>query len=188
MRLARLLPLLLAACADAPPPSSAAPSGAPAGLTLSAGGLGGLGAATPFTPDAVRQAVGDGVTVEPGPPAGAPALGAPPAETLWVLRDGLLLAEVVREVRMAGGDGPTRVEVVGEGVPGPGGAEIGQAFSETGVSRGDCAVGTDALAGSAVCDADGVSFVFAHTGDPAALPSGEALAEALLTRMVWRAR
>lgn len=179
-----LLCLVLSACSDAPPPPAEPGTPEPAaGLSLSADGLGGLDADTPFEPDAVRQAVGHGVTAELAPGTEADmAVG-----TIWVLRDGLLLAEVIADPRMAG-PGLTRVEVTGAGIPGPGSAEVGQAFSETGVARRACEVGTDALAGSAVCDADGVQLVFAHSGDPAALPPAEALGDALLTRMIWRAR
>ena len=174
--------LVLAACSDAPPPPrpDAAPP-PPGGLVLTDDGLGGLGADTPFELDAVRQAVGHGVTAEFAPGTGA----GDPEGTLWLLRDGLLLAEVVRE---AGREGPARVEVTGEGIPGPGGAEVGQAFSETGLARRDCGVGTGRHAGSAVCEAGGVELVFAHGGDPLDLPPAEALADAILTRMVWRAR
>ena len=176
--------LALAACADAPAPSAPdATPPPPGGLVLSDDGLAGLDAGTPFTPEAVAEAIGEGVTAElaPGTDAGS-------AGTLWVLRDGLLLAEVLREPRMAGGDGPTRVEVVGAGIAGPGGAEVGQAFADTELARRDCEVGTGDRAGSAVCELGGVELVFAHGGDPAALPDADALGRALLTRMVWRAR
>ena len=172
MRRLLLASLVLAACTDPAPPAPADVA-AGGGLALGADGLGALGAATPFTADAVRQALGD-VSVESHDATGA----------LWALRDGLVLAEVYADP----GGGIGRIEVTGD-VPGPDSLVVGQPFSEAGLGGRACAAGTGVAGGSAVCTADGVELVFAHGWDgPAAeLPPDSVLADAFLTRMIWRA-
>lgn len=176
MPLALVLPLALAACGA---PSADVPADAPAatpGLTLTADGAGRLGAETPLDSAAVRQALPAGfVTERHDGPDGAPAV--------WALRDGQIVFE------LTGGDTVTRIDAPSEAVTGPGGVRPGQTFAEAGGDRGDCALGTDDLRDRAVCDADGVSLVFASEAlvGQAALPPAEALAGAVLERLVWRA-
>lgn len=173
-RLLVLSALALSACTgDAPSAPAALP--ADGGLVLSAEGLGGVGADTPLDAARIAQALPD-VTAEAAPAGDAAAV--------WVLRDGQLLAEVY-----AAADGRLgRIEVTGD-VPGPDSLTVGQTFAASGLARRACAPGDAGLAGLVVCDADGVEAVFAHgwDGPSAELPPDDALADAFLARMVWRA-
>ncbi|HEX8299461.1 MAG TPA: DUF1131 family protein [Rubricoccaceae bacterium] len=173
------LSLAVAACGDAPADGSADGAQTPAaatGLTLTSEGAGRLGAETPLDSAAVRAALPSGLDIERHDgPDGAPAF--------WALRDGQIVFEI------SGGNTVTRIDAPSESVSGPGGARPGQTFADAGASDLDCVAGTDDLRDRAVCRVDGVDLVFASGAlvGQAALPPDEALADAVLERLVWRA-
>ena len=168
----------LAACATDPAPSPDAPAAtASGGLVLGPDGLGRLGAETPFDTAAVRAALPAGFAVEVH--AVETEAGRVPA--IWALRDGLLVLEVF------GGETVSRIDAASDPVAGPGGARVGQSFADAGGDGMDCAPGAGAFAGRAVCEDGGVRYVFAHAHAGDGLPDRDALAEALLERIVWTA-
>ena len=182
-RLALVLALALAACADDPTPVAApSPDDPAARLALDTDGVGQLGAETPFDTAAVRSALPPGFAVE----LRSVETEAGPTPVAWALRDGLLVLEVY-----PGDDGATvgRIDAASDQVAGPDGARTGQTYADLGGGRMDCEPGERDLAGRVVCRASrgaSVRYVFAHAAaDASRLPDDDQLADALLERMVW---
>jgi hypothetical protein len=180
--------LALAACGDeTAAPSAGAPadsltSGPAADLTLGEDGVGEITSATPFDTAAVRAALPGGFSTERRSVETETGL----VPVVWALRDGQLVLELYAD---ASGTRVGRVDAPNEAVAGPGGARVGQTFADVGGADMACEAGADELGGRAVCrGADGVLYVFAsqQTLGPD-LPPAEALADALLERLVWRA-
>ena len=175
-----MLMLALAACGgdDAPAPGGAPAASRTGGLTLSAEGVAGLSAATPFDSASVREALPAGFTTERhDAPDGAAAV--------WALRDGQIVFEVTGDTSGT----VTRIDAPNEDVSGPGGVRPGQTFAEAGAADLDCALGADDLRDRAVCRGAGVDLVFASRAlvGQSALPPADSLADAFLERLVWRA-
>ena len=175
--LAVLLAAALAACADPAPAGRGTDE--PDELALTRDGAGRLGAATPFDTTAIQAALPAGFTVE----AHTGAAGAP---VVWALRDGQIVFEVYPD---AVGTAVGRIDAPNAAVAGPQGARPGQTFAEAGGAGLDCAPGTSDLADRAVCTIGGVEVVFASAAlvGQTALPADDALADAFLERLVWRA-
>lgn len=168
---------VLAACSDRAPDASAPAN--PDALTLTRDGAGRLSAAIPFDTTAIRAALPAGFDVERHDgPAGEPVV--------WALRDGQIVFEVYPD---AAGTSVGRIDAPNAAVEGPQGTRPGQTFAEAGGADLDCVPGTDDLASRAVCDGGGVDLVFASAAlvGQASLPPDEALADAFLERIVWRA-
>lgn len=151
-------------------------------LTLGEAGVGQISSETPFDTAAVRAALPSGFTTE----LRGAEIEAHVVPVVWALRDGQLVFEVYAD---ASGARVGRVDAPSEAVVGPGGARVGQTFADVGGAGMDCEPGAEELSGRAVCrgDADGVLYVFAsqQTLGPD-LPASDALAEALLERLVWQ--
>ncbi|HEX8385663.1 MAG TPA: DUF1131 family protein [Rubricoccaceae bacterium] len=180
--------LTLAACGGDPAaPDPSATGGTrvegSADLVVGEAGVGPLGAETPFDTAAVRAALASGFTTELRSVETARGL----VPVVWALRDGQLVLELYAD---PSGARVGRVDAPNEAVSGPGGARVGQTFADVGGADMDCEAGTDELSGRAVCRGDdrGVLYVFAsqQTLGPD-LPPAEALTDALLERLVWRA-
>ncbi len=183
VRLLLLAPLLaLAACspdAEAPAAGAAVRSAAGAPLELTAQGVAGLGAATPFDSAAVHDALPPGFTTVRHADSDGTL-------TIWALRDGQIVFEVYPAA-----DSATvgRIDAPNEDVRGPGGVHPGQTFAEAGAATLDCAIGADDLRDRAVCRGEGVDLVFASQAlaDQTELPAAGVLAGTFLERLVWRA-
>ena len=178
-RLAPLLMLALAACGGEP--EAAAPEAdtpRPGNLTLTAEGVAGLTAATPFDSVSIRDALPAGFTTERHlAPGGTPAV--------WALRDGQIVFEVTGDTTGT----VARIDAPNEDVSGPGGVRPGQTFAEAGAAGLDCTLGAGDLRDRAVCRGAGVDLVFASGAlvGQTALPPADSLAGAFLERLVWRA-
>ena len=185
-RLSLLAALALAACADDPAPAPAAAPSVPGGpatvLTLGEGGVGRLGAGTPFDTAAVRAALPAGFAVELRSVETERGL----VPVAWALRDGQLVLEVY-----PGDDGRVgRVDAASDQVAGPGGARTGQSFADLDGAGMDCDPGEAELGGRVVCRprrGGPVRYVFAHAAAAGEVPDDDQLATALLERMVWTA-
>jgi len=74
---------------------------------------------------------------------------------------------------------------------GPAGERPGMSFRETGTDPSSCRIGTDLWLGMAICRSRGapnVTLTFSFQGEAAmatSLPSGQALAEGMLQRIIW---
>ena len=185
-RLAVFACLALAACGDeAAAPgvgTSAVAAGPTADLTLGEDGVGPITSATPFDTAAVRAALPAGFSTEQRSVETETGL----VPVVWALRDGQLVLELYAD---PSGTRVGRVDAPNEAVAGPGGARVGQTFADVGGADMACEAGTNELGGRAVCrGGDGVLYVFAsqQTLGPD-LPPAEALADALLERLVWEA-
>ena len=178
---------LFAACADAPAPAAprpASPTDPVTRLTLDAGGVGPLGAETPFDTAAVRAALPAGFVVE----LRSVETDAGLVPVAWALRDGQLVLEVYPDAASAA---VARIDAASDQVAGPGGARTGQTFDALGGADMDCDPGDAELSGRVVCrpaSGGAVRYVFAHAdADDGRLPDDDRLANALLERLVWTA-
>ena len=185
-RLALVLGVALAACADEPAPDAApatSPTDPATRLTLDPDGVGRLGAETPFDTAAVRAALPPGFAVELRSVETEDGL----VPVAWALRDGLL----VLEVYPGDGGGVGRIDAASDQVAGPDGARTGQTFADLGGADMDCDPGEQELSGRVVCRprrGGSVRYVFAHAdADAGRLPDDDRLANALLERLVWTA-
>ncbi len=110
----------------------------------------------------------------------------------WLLaafRDGLQVMRFVADgTRARVGE----IQVLSDAVPGPDGERIGMTFRQTRGGRLNCVPGRAEWTGMAVCTAAGGRLRYVYVipgfqGPAGALPDRSALAEAVLTRIVWHA-
>ena len=168
--------VLFSACTEAPDTPPAAQDDASGALVMGPGGVGRLGAETPFDTAAVRAALPAGFAIE----VRTAETEAGRVPVVWALRDGLLVLEV------HGDDGRvTRIDAASDQVGGPDGARTGQSFAEVEGGRMDCEPGERDLSGRVVCGRGPVRYVFATAASSDA--DDDELADALLERLVWTA-
>lgn len=149
-------------------------------VIVTAAGVGGLSAATPFTEAAIETAipVGDVTTV-------TMATEEDTHQALAVFAEGMQVIQVLG----AGGQ-VSEIHGVTQRVSGPNGEHIGMTFAEARPDPASCRVGTGNWVGMPICTARGapnVHLVFALPGDrgSATLPAAATLGTAVLQRIVW---
>ena len=184
--LAATLALPIAACGGnpepEPQPTASAPGDPATVLAMGEGGVGRLGAGTPFDTAAVRAALPAGFAVELRSVETEDGL----VPVAWALSDGQLVLEVYPD-----GDGRVgRVDAASDQVAGPEGARTGQSFADLDGASMDCDPGQAELSGRVVCRprrGGPVRYVFAHAAAAGEVPDDDQLATALLERLVWTA-
>lgn len=179
------LALLLAAsggCAEAerevdlPPPL----------LELDASGAGGITAETPFSPEALREALPEGFALE----RGEILTESDTIPVLYAFAEGEIVLEVYpdRSRQRVG-----RIDASSARVEGPGGVQPGVSWAEADGDDMECRPGRGELTGRAVCtsaSAGPVRFVFAHGARTARgeLPARSVLRRSILERVLWDRR
>lgn len=172
------LPLMVAACqsaGDADLGAAATPADA-AVLTISAAGVPGLPAGSPYSEAAIEQRM-------PGFDASSVMMATETStpSALALFKDGLQVVQVL--------PGPGRTVGAIHGVStrlrGPAGEHIGMSLREAGIDPATCRIGTGNWLGMPICKsraASNVTLVFATTG-PA--EGADALSAATLERIIW---
>ncbi|MEM1054569.1 MAG: DUF1131 family protein [Bacteroidota bacterium] len=156
-------------------------------LALRPEGVGALDAETPFSAEAVGEALPDGFALEPGQLEIDSVTTLP---VLYAFYEGQIVLEVYPDTTR-GTIG--RIDAASEAVTSPSGVRPGAGFAEAGGDDMDCEAGQAELSGRAVCTPSrsaAVRYVFAHGGAPVpgALPDEATLRHSVLERLVWTAR
>lgn len=187
-----LLIVGLAGCAGSTGDGFRTPSSAPAFqatgdtfLQISAQGAGPINGATPYSSKAILAQM-------PGYTTGNVTIG---LET--TTPDALVLFKEayggrIQVLHILGSGGRiSQIHGVTHHVVGPAGERPGMSFRETRANPSTCRMGTDLWLGMAICRSSGapnVTLTFSFQGEAAmatSLPSGEALANGILQRIIW---
>jgi hypothetical protein len=154
-------------------------------LQITAQGAGPIGPSTPFASKAILAQM-------PGYTTGNVTIGLETTTT-----DALVLFKEayggrIQVLHILGSGGRIQqIHGVTHHVVGPAGERPGMSFAETRTDPSSCRVGTDLWLGMAICKSRGASNVtltFSFQGEAAmsaSLPSGEALANGMLQRIIW---
>ncbi|MCC2113879.1 MAG: DUF1131 family protein [Hyphomicrobiales bacterium] len=113
-------------------------------------------------------------------------------DVTWLLaafRDGLQVMRFVADGRRSH---VAEIQVLSDAVPGPNGERVGMTFRETRGGRLNCVPGRAEWTGMAVCSSAGGRLRYVYVipgfqGPAGSLPDRSALADAVLTRIVWHA-
>lgn len=180
---AALLSLTLAGCVSGSGGSgSAGLTSSKSWLTITAQGMGGITAETPYSSKSIEAAL-PGFSTQP-------IQIAVEDQTLWTtgaFYDGFQVLQVLK-----GKDGRIgEVHGVTHHLTGPNGERIGMTMGQIGTSQGDCRVGRNLWRGMAICAARGtpnVRLVYAvpgYEGPFDQLPQPDQLRGAILQRIIW---
>lgn len=176
---ALVLPFLVAACQSGGDAGLGATEPAPADaavLTISAAGIPGLPAGSPYSEAAIEQRM-------PGFDASSVMMATETStpSALALFRDGLQVVQVLP------GQGRTigAIHGVSTRLRGPAGEHIGMSLREAGIDPASCRIGTGNWLGMPICQSRGapnVTLVFATSGP---VEGSDALSAATLERIIW---
>lgn len=175
--------MLLAACSgsnEAPLQSlTSGPNEVPAGLALSETGVGLVDQSTPFSDQAISQ-----------------ALGGARVERVNATDDGQVVSQLaafgasgLQVARFRGAGGRVgQAQIVSGDVPGPGGARVGMSYRETNGNSMQCQEGSGSWTQMAVCRRPGSAITYVYSvpqWTEGRMPRGNELSRAILNRMIW---
>lgn len=149
------------------------------GLALTETGVGLVDQSTPYSAQAISQAL-DGARVEQ---VNATDDGRVVGQLAAFGPSGLQMA------RFRGEQGNVaQVQIISEDVPGPGGARVGMSYRETGGNSMQCEAGSGSWTQMAVCRREGSAITYVYSvplWTEGRMPQGNELNRAILNRMIW---